>query len=67
MGSIDHTGWTNGEVMVELGHWLQAGREDAGLSVTETAQRAGLSRRTLWRALAGGRAPRPGGVSTSPA
>ena len=62
MGSIDHTGWTNGEVMVELGHWLQAGREDAGLSVTETAQRAGLSRRTLWRGEGGvNPPPLPGG------
>lgn len=50
MGSIDHAGWTDGELLVELGHRLQAVREDAGLTITETAQRAGLSRRTLWRA-----------------
>jgi transcriptional regulator with XRE-family HTH domain len=50
MGSIHHTALTNGEVMVELGHRLQGVREAAGLTITETAQRAGLSRRTLWRA-----------------
>ena len=50
MGSISYTAGTDGEIMVELGRRLQAAREAAGLTITETAQRAGLSRRTLWRA-----------------
>ncbi|TDJ69777.1 MAG: XRE family transcriptional regulator [Planctomycetota bacterium] len=50
MEALSHTDVTDREVMQELGHRLRALREAQRLTRVETAERAGLSRRTVSRA-----------------
>lgn len=50
MGSLSRTGLTDREVLRELGRRLRALREAQRLTGVETAERAGLSRRTVSRA-----------------
>lgn len=50
MGTLSRTGVTDREVIEELGRRLRALREAQRLTRVETAERAGLSRRTVSRA-----------------
>ena len=50
MGTSSRIGITNREIMQQLGRRLRALREVQGLTRIETAERAGLSRRTVSRA-----------------
>ena len=50
MGAFSRTGVTDREVMQELGSRLRSLREAQRLTRVETAERAGLSRRTVSRA-----------------
>ena len=50
MGDIRYTSATDLEVLQEIGHRLRVLRRARGLTQTEAAERAGLSRNTLYRA-----------------
>lgn len=50
MGALSRKSVTDREVLQELGRRLRALREAQGLTRVETAERAGLSRRTVSRA-----------------
>lgn len=50
MGDIRYTSATDLEVLQEIGHRLRVLRRARGLTQTEVAERAGLSRNTLYRA-----------------
>lgn len=50
MGNIRYSTATDPEILGEIGRRLAALREARGLTSTEAAARAGLSRRTLYRA-----------------
>ena len=50
MNRLSDTFATDREVMKELGHRLEALRESQRLTMLEAAERAGLSRQTLYRA-----------------
>ena len=50
MGHLSYTSATDREVMQELGRRLVALRESQRLTILEAAERAALSRQTLYRA-----------------
>ncbi len=50
MGHLSYTSATDREVMQELGRRLVALRESPRLTILEAAERAALSRQTLYRA-----------------